>query len=292
MEWFLMNDCTVVNRGQFESGKPNYDMMREFIQYVSGNIPLPLYSSSATDESAESMEPDDTSNPTEPTEPTEPDDTSNPTEPDDTSNPTEPTEPAEPTNTKRQLADEIRCTIVRKNGDRCMRQRNDNGCPDFCGTHSAMLSKSNLTKEEFIEKCGKTKVVKKRTTNRTTKTATNHSVQKPSTQMFLEDTTATTVEISQTTNDCANTPKPANRKKSGIAQNNQSVTPARSTIFHNGIPYVVDYSGKVFNHRDIIEGKEDPRVIGNYLNMPTGEEEIILFDDTTVGGRVSPVTSV
>jgi hypothetical protein len=220
MEWFLINDCMVVSRKRFESGEP-YDMMREFILYVSG--------------SANQLIPDTVS-----TQPDTPKKTER----------TKPTEVAPETATE-EVTDN-QCMVVRKNGSRCMRIRNDNGCPEFCGTHSAMLAKSNLSKEEFLEKCMNTKVVAKRTKP----TSDTKSAKKP-------------VVIA----------KPA---QPAVIQ--PTIAPTRSTITYKGIPYVVDSSGKVFDHSDILEEKESPRVIGMFVKE---SGEVVLTE-----GRISPSAGV
>jgi len=297
MEWFLLNNCMVVNRGRFESGESS-DMMREFILYVSGNAtPRTLNETPPVSHhpTGISTEADDMT--IQPSNDVLPEPVANTTEPEP------PHQPSVPIKKKRrvriELSGDTQCAIVRRTGNRCMRQRNNNGCPEFCGTHSAMLIKSNLTKDEFIEKCTNANVV----TNprRTPKPSIRSSA--------IIDTTSDGVDGCAANNDdsgSAISPSPANvapdrrsrsqtnrsRVKNKIVSKKPPAEPAKSTIFHNGIPHVIDSSGKVFSHRDIIEEKAEPSIIGSYVKDSAGAVTVILFDDVSVCGKSSPVESV
>jgi len=296
MEWFLLNDCMVVNRGRFESGESS-DMMREFILYVSGNAtprtlnetpPVSHHPTGLSTEANDMMT-------IQPSNDVLPEPVANTPEP--------PHQPSVPIKKKRRVpielsgAGDTQCAIVRRTGNRCMRQRNNNGCPEFCGTHSAMLIKSNLTKDEFIEKCTKAKVVTK--PKRTTKPSIRSSA---TTDTTSDGNTANTANSNDSgssispspTNTAPNHGSQAkrNRVKNKIVSKKPPAEPAKSTIFHNGIPHVIDSSGKVFSHRDIIEEKADPCIIGSYMKDSAGVVTVILFDDVSVIGRASPVELV
>lgn len=248
MEWFLMNNCMVVNRQKFDNGDPTYDMTKEFILYISGSTtatepvpdPPPAATEIATIVSEQIMAPMSLMPPT-------------PLTPNTT-----PTEKKTIRKKKKTvLTEETQCTVIRKNGVRCMRKRNGKGCGKLCGTHAALFVKSGLPLEEFLVSCTETTRAKKSNAtpaDASTDASTNHLPSVPSTSRGR-----------------------AKKSSSG----------SRVTVTHKGIPYAVDNKGNVFSAKDVVKGIIPPSIIGTYTVDVAGNATVVLTDGLS-DGRLSP----